>query len=225
MKVTVRNILCLAMLYLCMSCTLTDDDGDDYEYTGLVAEMCDVHTSEARQLVAATTDTDTRLSFAEPLNVSWAKEQDTDYRALLYYNKENNGNTVRPIRAQQALILTPKTMEDAKDWYDNRDPVSLATAWFAKNGKYLNLCIDFKSGSADSEDARQTVGIVCEKVTTSATGNRYHYRLCHAQNGVPTYYTVSQYASIPTEEIQSGDVITLDIQTWDGVLTKDFIKP
>ena len=193
-----------------MSCTLTDDYGDDYEYTGLVAEMCDVHTSEARQLVAATTDTDTRLSFAEPLNVSWAKEQDTDYRALLYYNKENNGNTVRPIRAQQALILTPKTMEDAKDWY---------------HVKYLNLCIDFKSGSADSEDARQTVGIVCEKITASPTGNRYHYRLCHAQNGVPTYYTVSQYASIPTGEIQSGDVITLDIQTWDGVLTKDFIKP
>lgn len=225
MKVTVRNIFSVITLCLCMACSVSDDDGEGYDYPRMVAEMCDVHTTAAGVIAHATNDSDQRLSFTAPLSASWAEEKESDYRALLYYNKVDNGTTVQPLRAQRALVLTPKTPEDAKEWYENRDPLALATAWFAKNGKYLNLCLDIKNGSTDSDDAFHTIGLVCENTTTSDNGATYHYRLCHAQNDVPAYYTVSYYASIPTGEMQSGDIITLEIDTWSGVLKKEFVKP
>lgn len=229
MKMTVLKILCLALACLCMSCTASDDDGDGYKYPQLVAELCDVYTTEPKELGYAVTDSDERLTFSYHVYAPWAMEKETCYRALLYYNKvEHSPNvhaTTQAISAKPALVLIPKTPEEAKDWYDNRDPLSLATAWFAKNGKHLNLCLDIKSGSTDSEDTRQSLGIVCEETDKAESGDRYHYRICHAQNNVPAYYTVSQYASIPTADLKSGDIITLEIPTWKGIVKKEFIKP
>ncbi|MCM1079527.1 MAG: NigD-like N-terminal domain-containing protein [Bacteroidales bacterium] len=229
MKMTVLKTFCLALLCGCIGCSTGDDEGDGYKYPQMVAELCDVHTTEPKELGYAVTDSDERLTFSYTVYAPWATERETRYRALLYYNKVEHSPgfhvTVQAINAKRALILTPKTPEEAKEWYGSRDPLSLATAWFAKNGKYLNLCLDIKSGSSGSEDAGHSLGIVCEKTDRTDGRDTYHYRLCHGQNGVPAYYTVSQYVSIPTEEMRSGDIITLEIPTWEGTVTKEFIKP
>ena len=41
---------------------------------------------------------------------------------------------------------------------------------------------------------------------------------------MPEYYTTNVYASIPIGQLAKGDVIKLDVQTYNGQVSRTFIK-
>lgn len=197
------------------------DDKGDYEYATLTAEMADVNSAEAKHIVSALTDDDRRLTFSNTVNASWATTPDSTYRALIYYNKED-GDAVRMVSIQQALYLRPRTLKEAEKWSGDHDPLSLEALWLSKNGRYLNMRLGVKTGTPSDDTQRHTIGVVCDTITSD--GHHYHYRLCHAQNNIPAYYTVTTYASIPIADIASGDTISLVVPTWEGERRSEGVK-
>ena len=207
------------------SCSKDDDTSSDMSQ--LTAEMCMASTGDTQQIVSAVTDADVKLAFTQPLSASWAQKGDSVYRSLIYYNKVSEPSAagkVKPLRADRVYVLTPKNLADAKKWSGEVDPLGLTSAWFSKNGKYLNLQLAFKNGTSDTSTQSQTIGMVCDTTIVSAKGKRQYCHLCHNQNGVPTYYTVDVYASVTTDSLAVGDTLTIAFPLWDGTVQKDFIK-
>lgn len=198
-------------------------DEEEYEYAQLTAEMCDAYSAEAKQLAYAVTDSDVKLMFSKPLAASWVSKGDSVYRSLIYYNKVSGSDAVMPVKAEKVFMLKPRSLKDAKDWADNADPVGYTSGWMARNGKFLNMQLTLKSGSTSDDTQKHSLGVVCDTVVTSAGGMRYYYRLAHGQNGVPAYYSVDLYVSIPTGEMHRGDTLTITIPTWTSTVRKDFI--
>lgn len=212
--------IAVAMASLFASCSSSDDD---FKYAQMVAEMCDAYSSPAKSLVYAVADDDRRIDFESSLPASWATKSDTLYRAILYYNKVEGSTKVRPLTAERVFVLNPVPLSESQA-KDERDPLALRAAWYAKNGKYLNLQLAVKAGAVDDDATRQTLGMVCDTIMRSAAGDRYYYRIVHNQNGVPAFYSVDVYASVPTSQLQKGDTLTLTVPTWEGVQNKNYIK-
>lgn len=216
-----KTTLSIITILMAMIASCSDDDSSGI--SRLTAEMCDIHTSQRAVADYAVTDNDQRLAFTRPLNVSWATTPDSIYRAMLYYDNTDNGGSVTPLYAESVLFLNPRTPQEAKDWKDNNDPLEVATAWYAQNKKYLNIRLDIKSGTPDDQHQRHALGLVCDTVYTSPGGKRFSYRICHSQNGIPEYYTISAYASIPTASMAEGDTISLVYESHSGTVCRDMV--
>ena len=158
--------------------------------------------------------------FDSPLECSWAKTPDSLYRALIYYSQEEEGAQVKGISAQQVLVLqvksgTPKNMLT--------DPLDMESAWLSANGRYLNLGLYVKTGAVGDKETRQTLGMVRDTILTLDGSVREHQlRLFHNQNGVPAYYSSKVYASIPLDSFALGDILHLEVNTFEGVVTRRF---
>jgi hypothetical protein len=97
------------------------------------------------------------------------------------------------------------------------DPVGFESMWVSKNGSYLNLSLLLKSGKAEGDTSLHTLGVVSNGTTTDADGHRtLHLTLYHDQGGVPEYYTVQQYVSIPTQLLKDADTVELTLNTYNG---------
>ena len=229
------------------ACSSADDDGIDYSQ--LTADLCDAYTDSTKKMTYAIIDDDTRLNFETPLSVSWASKADSVYRVLLYYNITSAAATaatstasqltVQPVSANYTLFLRPRTPEDAKEWSANQDAVTLSSIWMSKNKKYINMGLSVYYGNDAEGDSKHTFGLVCDSIagtqpatdatttnsaSAAAAHRHYFYRLCHAQNGVPAYYTLDTYASIPISDISLADTISIDIPTTAGLIRKTLIK-
>lgn len=216
-----RILFLLLTLPLIASCS----DDDSSPYTNLTAEICDLHTAASKVADGGVTDSGQTLRFLTPLPVAWATTADSTYRALLYYNKVSESEAVQPLRADRVLVLQPTPADKAKEWSQNRDPLALGTIWLAKDRRYLNMQISVKSGTADESTARHTIGLVADTVTVGDGGQRnFHYRLCHAQNGIPAFYSVEAYLSIPLSDLSSRDTLTLTLRTWEDNVTLMYVK-
>lgn len=200
-------------------------DDDSSPYPNLTAEICDLHTASPKVADGGVTDNGATLRFRAPLPVEWATTADSTYRALLYYNKVSDAETVEPLRADRVLVLLPTPADKAKEWSQSRDPLALGTIWVAKDRRYLNMQISVKSGTAAESTARHTIGLVADTVTTGDGGHRnFHYRLCHSQNGIPAFYSVEAYLSIPLSDLSSRDTLTLTLRTWEDNVTLAYVK-
>lgn len=74
-----------------------------------------------------------------------------------------------------------------------------------------------KSGKAEGDTSLHTLGVVSNGTTTDADGHRtLHLTLYHDQGGVPEYYTVQQYVSIPTQLLKDADTVELTLNTYNG---------
>lgn len=73
-----------------------------------------------------------------------------------------------------------------------------------------------KSGKAEGDTSLHTLGVVSNGTTTDADGHRtLHLTLYHDQGGVPEYYTVQQYVSIPTPLLKDADTVELTLNTYN----------
>ena len=65
--------------------------------------------------------------------------------------------------------------------------------------------------------------MVCDSVGVAPNGHRVLYlRMTHSQNGVPQYYSVRSYLSIPLQALSTGTIIYLRIRDYQGWITKNF---
>lgn len=196
---------------------------DDNDMTTFCADVCDINTSARGVVVSCVMDDDSRFAFTQPMKLNWTSTPDSTYRALLYYNKVEGDNVVEPINAVRVLTIVPKDEKELKDIYDKRDPLELEAAWFAKNGRNLNLRIKVKSGYMEKSKPH-ILGMLRDSISQQEGGTRYYYSICHSQNGVPADYSVDAYASVPTESMKKGDVVVLTIPTWTGMQTREIVK-
>ncbi len=220
MSKTLFYLFTFLPLYLFISCTHDSYESGDGDYSYLCAEFAELKTTTAKLVPEAVTDANEQLAFRKPLVVSWAEKGDTVYRALLYYNKVENGSP-EPISAFALPVLKPNPLKDGETMHT--DPLTVESSWTSANGKYLNLSLLVKTGVEEGLDARQTIGVVITNVTEQGDGTQ-HYDLVfyHHQNGVPEYYTSRVYCSIPTGFFKSGDTATLTIHTYQGTAVKEY---
>lgn len=222
---TIRAILPLLLAILAMpSCSNDSYDSGDSTYSYLRTDFADATTDSQARIVSATTDDNTHLSFSAPFATSWTNVADTTYRTLLYYTTGESGsqrNTVDPVSAVRVYVLTPTQTNSTEA--APTDPIHFQSAWLSSNKKHINLSVALMTGVADGKDAKQSIGLTCDSTTTDKHGHHtYHYKLTHAQGDVPQYYKSTIYVSIPTSKMTAGDSVRLSLNTYNGLVTREF---
>ena len=173
----------------------------------------------------AITDEGDSLVFRNDAACDWATTPDSVYRGMLY--SARNGE-VAPythfVSMSQVLVLRIPEKRREKVC---TDPLTMESAWVSANGKYLNLGLYVKTGVEGNAVVakHQLLGVDCDSVVVHDDGTQELYLLLyHDQAGVPEYYSSSAYASIPISHLRKGDVVHLDVNTYDGMVRRSFVK-
>lgn len=205
------------------ACTSESYDSGDGEYSYLAAELVEAHTRADKTIDYADTDTGVRLTASGTVAPSWAAKADTAYRALLYYDARvvsSAGGEVQVLGLSQVPVLHASPLPD--DAKDVADPVGVESAWASKGGKYVNLCLLFKSGHSDTADSVHRIGLKnCGTTVNADHTTTVTVRLQHDQGGVPQYYTVRQYVSIDTRQL-TADSLTVVVATSNGQFARTY---
>ena len=200
----------VAVVALISSCSSGDYEAGDGRYSYLRADFGMVHTEgspvRADYMV---TDGGNRIAFHEQPVVDWLQKPDTVYRALVHYDV----STFNVFSVSQVSVVE---VEDKPGSVGvGTDPLDIESAWM--DGGFLNIGFAVRTGKVDQKDERQRVGVVREAEMTDWQGRGHLFlRVVHAQNGVPEYYTVHGYMSLPVTEDMRGVVIHLSANTYKG---------
>lgn len=219
----------LPLVFALLACENEAYDTGDGPLSGMRADFVEALTDADAHMASVETDDGERLFLTDRVTVGWMERPDTVYRALLYYNKvEADGCTYRaePLGIQQVLVPPVTAVEALKDGL-KADPLDFVSSWKSANGKYLNLELGVKTGTVDGSYGTQTLGLVCLGVDERTDGTRLvRLALYHDQAGVPEYYTTDAYVSIAVSRLPieptAGDEVSIDIETYDGTLTRTF---
>lgn len=218
-----QSLAAIAFPIALTACTSEAYDSGDGTNSYLTADLVLLRTAPDKSVRSAQLDDGRELRLSNPFAKDWIERPDTVYRALLYYDKtiingSANANSVSAVRARSVLPVPVLRISAAAD-VDNilTDPVGFESMWVSKNGSYLNLSLLLKSGKAEGDTSLHTLGVVSNGTTTDADGHRtLHLTLYHDQGGVPEYYTVQQYVSIPTPLLKDADTVELTLNTYNG---------
>ena len=218
-----QSLATIAFSIALTACTSEAYDSGDGTNSYLTADLVLLRTAPDKSVRSVQLDDGRELQLSNPFAKDWIERPDTVYRALLYYDKtiingSANANSVSAVRARSVLPVPVLRISAAAD-VDNilTDPVGFESMWVSKNGSYLNLSLLLKSGKADGDTSLHTLGVVSNGTTTDADGHRtLHLTLYHDQGGVPEYYTVQQYVSIPTPLLKDADTVELTLNTYNG---------
>lgn len=203
------GILFLLALVVFGACTTDGYEAGDGEYSYLRADFCMLHTSDTVLADRAVTDEGETVVFKTPTKVKWAVKRDTLYRALIHYD----ANTKKLFSASRVLVIRPTVRALGKTY--PADPLNIETVWIA--GGYLNIGFALKSGVADSIGVKQTIGLLLDAPVSDGGGQRtIDLTMIHAQNGVPEYYTVRGYMSMPLSPELRGTTIRLSVNSYAG---------
>lgn len=222
MKARLRTIVIAATAALA-SCSTDSYDTGDGAYSYMRADLVEAHASADMSLDYFVTDDDERLAVANTYSLSWAKNADATYRALLYYNKTENQSgsaSAQILRADWVPVLQPDTLEEGET--AATDPITFSSAWLSANKKYVNINFAIKTGTADDSEAVQSIGLAYNGTTTLDDGRTcVELLFLHDQGDVPEYYSSSYYASIQTSGI-AADVVRIRMNTYNGEAVKEF---
>ena len=207
----------LLSLVTLTSCTIDAYEKGEGSLSLMTADFVEAHVDGDKRVTLVETDQDERLQLSPSVTARWIERADTVYRALLYYNKVEDGQA-EPVSLGWVGVLPPR---DSIKGGMKTDPVHLESMWLAKNRKYLNLRLRLMTGSADDEDARHAIGMVGSSET--ATDNHAYLHLYHDQGGMPEYYSSVTFASIPLAGI-AADTLTVVVNTYDGVVSRTFVS-
>ena len=205
----------LAFLPLLAACTIDAYEKGGGEYSQLTAELVEAYVDNDKHVSHVVTDQGERLILTSPLTAQWIETPDTMYRALLYYDQVEEGKA-EPRSFGWVGVLTPR---DSIKGGMKSDPLYTESMWVAKNHKYLNLRLRLLTGSTDDEKARHSIGLM--KDAASSTPGHARMVLYHDQGGMPEYYSMVTYASIPLDSIKA-DTLTIVVKTYNGEVNRTF---
>lgn len=222
-----QSLAVIAFLITLTACTSESYDAGDGPNSYLTADLVLLHTSQDKSVRSALLDDGTTLQFSNPFAQDWLTRPDSVYRALLYYDKTDvatdaaagKGTTAKTIVRARSVRSVPvlRPVEAAKVDAMRTDPVGFESLWMSKNKSYINLSLLLKSGKAEGDEALHALGVVSDGTTIDADRRRtLHLTLYHDQGGVPAYYTVQQYVSIPTQLLEEADTVELTLNTYNG---------
>ena len=224
LRLTVIISLTFSLSHLLTSCTQDAYEKGEGKYSLMRADFIEAHSNGQKAIDRITTDDGEQYSVSEPFTAKWVTSADSTYRCILYYNKVEDGSgmyVAEPISIGQVpcpkVIPLPELDKPMKT-----DPVKFESAWLSKTGKYLNLSLYLMTGTANDEDAIQTLHVVQDTIMTNPDATRTsHLRLYHDQGGIPEYYSAQVYASILTSQIDA-DSVNISINTYKGEVSKSF---
>lgn len=212
------------LILLNSSCTQDSYEKGEGKYSLMRGDFVEAHVNGEKQVDYITTDEDVVMSVTKPFTTKWMTVADTIYRAILYYNMVEEGNSkpaVEPISVGQVLCSSIRVASNGA--VVKTDPVKFESAWLSKNGKYLNLSLYLMTGTSDGEQQKQKAFVVCDTLMTNADSTRTCYlRLYHDQCGVPEYYSSQVYVSIASKQIDA-DSVRISINTYKGIVSKTFV--
>ncbi len=224
-----KKLILTALFPLLLACSNDPYDSGDGALSLMRADFVEASTDASSRLVSMATDDGDVLAVTPAAKVSWVERPDTVYRALAYYNRHeasNGAHTAELLGLTQVLV--PEVVDASRlGDKDKADPVAFWSAWKSRNGKYINLDLDVKTGKADGKDIQQYIGISCEASASEATGKRrFALKLLHDRNGSPEYYSSKLYVSIPLsslpQPLSEGDEVVISILTYKGTVVKTF---
>lgn len=224
-----KKLILTSLLPLLLACSNDPYDSGDGSLSLMRADFVEASTDASSRLVGIATDDGDVFTVSPAAQVSWVERPDTVYRALAYYNRReasSGANTAELLGLTQVLVPDVVDASRLGD-KDKSDPVVFWSAWKSRNGKYINLDLDVKTGKADGKDVMQYVGISCETSVSDTTGKRlFTLKLLHDRNGAPEYYSSKLYVSIPLsslpQPLSEGDEVEISIATYDGTVVKSF---
>jgi hypothetical protein len=185
----------------------------------MMADMGEVTVNSDKQVTAFTTDDGDSYTLTSPATAQWIQTADTTYRAIIYYNKVENG------QAEYMGLASVPTMPPVEHWRIKehpQDPVGFESAWLAKNKKYINLGLLFKSGYVEDTMGRHLISVVQDTILVNANQTTTaYYRFLHSQNETPEYFTNRHYVSILLPQ-ERPDTVHLSINTYGGEFIRTF---
>lgn len=215
-RVTVFLFVALLLAGCSVDSYKTGDGGLSY----LTVEFGEVKTAEAKTIVGFSSDDGLDVNFSRPYTAEWADKANGTYRALVYYDKVEEGSTFAHSISQVPVV---KPLITNRSDTVKTDPLIFESAWKSTNGKYLNVGFYVKTGTADGKINKQLLGVWREKVVEHADGTKDVYlKVMHSQNKAPEFYRTKGYMSIPLDGMQN-DRIFLSVITYDGEVTKTFL--
>ena len=210
--------LCL-FTFLLFSCETDSYEKGQGKYSLMLADMGEIVINSEKQAVSFTTDDGDGYTLTSPVTGQWIQTADTTYRAIIYYNKVENG------QAEYMGLTTVPTMVPVEHWRfkeQPQDPVGFESAWLAKSRKYINLGLLFKSGYVDDAIGRHLISIAQDTVLVNANQTTTaYYRFLHGQNETPEYFTNRHYVSILLPQ-DLPDTVSVSIVTYSGIVERRF---
>lgn len=192
------------------ACEVDKYETGDSRYSYLRADFAMLHTTDSATANYMLTDDGDSVAFAPPARVGWAATPDSLYRALVHYDVK----THECFAVSRIPVVRPTTTFTATT--PPTDPLTIESVWVA--GGFLNIGFAVKTGATDSIEARQQIGLALDSTVVAHDLHRTLYlRVTHAQNGVPEYYTVRGYMSMPLAADMRGATIEVSAQTYKGV--------
>ena len=79
------------LTFLLFSCETDSYEKGQGKYSLMTADMGEVTVNSDKQVTAFTTDDGDSYTLTSPAIVQWVQTADTTYRAIIYYNKVENG--------------------------------------------------------------------------------------------------------------------------------------
>jgi len=223
-RLTSLTFIICHLSFSLMLAALSACETDSYEkgqgkYSLTMADMGEVTVNGSKEVVAFTTDDGDSYRLIVPTSVQWIQTADTTYRAIIYYNKVENG------QAESMGLTSVPTMIPKEHWRykeKTQDPVGFESAWLAKSKKYINMGLLFKSGYVDDTMMPHLVSVAQDTVLVNADQTRtVYYRFLHGQNDTPQYFTNRHYLSILLPE-ERPDTACLTIVTYTGTIERRF---
>ena len=207
----------ISLVSMSIACEYDYYDKGTGTYSLMQAELVEAYATSPQLLSYVIDDNGNNLSLTPPFEAKWAKKTDSAYRALLYYNKVENG--AEPINCGQISTAVILPLDSFKNGV-RQDPVRFESAWVSKTGRYLNMCIYLMTGEPESKDNYHLIAVADDSIVVNCDSTRtQRLRLYHHQGGMPEHYSQRAYFSIPLHNVHA-DSISFAINTYDGEIIK-----
>ena len=215
-----KKTLLYSLLLLFAACETDSYEKGQGKYSLMQADLSELTIDGEKRAVAFTTDDGDAYQLVNPFTAQWIGTPDTIYRMAIYYNKVEGQQAAEIVGLNAVSTLIPR--EHWRVQEQPCDPVDIESAWLAKNGKYINIGLMFKSGHIDDEEGIHAIGVVQDTVLINNDQTRTaYYRFLHDQGDTPEFYTTRHYVSILLPE-ERPDSVRLSVNTYHGVVERLF---
>ena len=209
----ISSLLFSLSSFVISSCTKDAYEKGEGEYSLVRGDFAEAVVNSSKQVTKIVTDDGDELFLTSPYTAKWVAKADTTYRCMLYYNKVDGKADVVSMGQVPCATVFPLSQFD-KEF--KTDPVKFESTWMSKTGRYLNLSLLVKTGTADDTAAVQSLAVVSDTLITHPDGKQIRGLILHHDQGnVPQYYSTQVYFSIPTDRIDA-DSVRISINSYDG---------
>ena len=209
----ISSLLFSLSSFVISSCTKDAYEKGEGEYSLVRGDFAEAVVNSSKQVTKIVTDDGDELFLTSPYTAKWVAKADTTYRCMLYYNKVDGKADVVSMGQVPCATVFPLSQFD-KEF--KTDPVKFESTWMSKTGRYLNLSLLVKTGTADDTAAVQSLAVVSDTLITHPDGKQIRNLILHHDQGnVPQYYSTQVYFSIPTDRIDA-DSVRISINSYDG---------